>query len=322
MNHSKTPDHKEQTAGDHRSKLAGIVTALVSIFDDKDRFNSTAQRELVQYNLKLGVRCFYVCGTTGESFSMSKEERMKVAAAVRNEASGEGAAVIVNVSHMEYRVVLELIEHARSIGADAVSLLPPIYFPISNDELMEYWLSILDRASPMPATIYNIPSLTGCALTEAMVRRLAERPNFIGVKHSTEDTFLLNRFKQVDGGRLLIWNGRDAYCLGGLAMGADGAIGSSFNLLGDLFIALTKTFRAGRNQDAVRIQELINSVHSRLQPNGHIKSIKFVLSQLGIDAGVCRLPYGRLSADGMADLIKAIKLLQTVREQVHRIARS
>jgi len=301
-------------------QFKGIISAIVSTFDAQDRVNPDAQRQVVRHNLKLGVRCFYVCGTTGESFSMSKEERMQVAEIVRNETAGGKAAMMVNVSHMEFRTVMELAEHARRIGADAISVLPPLYFPISTEEMVQYWLTILDRVSPMPVTIYNIPLLTGAPATEPMVKRLAEKANFLGVKHSTEDTFLLNRFKQVDNGRLLVWNGRDAYYLGGLSMGADGGIGSSFNLLGDLFIALTRTYHAGRTREALRIQELINTVHARLQPNGHIKSIKYILGQMDIDAGVCRLPYQPLTKEAEAYLRETMKMLDDIRPQIHQIA--
>jgi len=298
----------------------GIISAIVSTFDAQDRFNPDAQRQVVRHNLKLGVRCFYVCGTTGESFSMSKEERMQVAETVRSETAGDRAAMMVNVSHMEFRAVLELADHACRIGADAISVLPPLYFPISAEEMVQYWLTILDRVNPMPVTLYNIPLLTGAPATESMVKRLAEKANFLGVKHSSEDTFLLNRFKQIDNGRLLVWNGRDAYYLGGLSMGADGGIGSSFNLLGDLFIALSRTYHAGRTVEALRIQELINSVHSRLQPNGHIKSIKYILGQLGINAGVCRLPYQSLTKEAEAYLRETMTMLDDIRPKIHQIA--
>lgn len=275
-------------------KSQGIVAALVTPFTPSNEVHHETLRRIVRHALRLGVGGFYVCGSTGEGFSLSAEERMQIVETVVQETR-DRADVIVNLSHMDFREIVRLSHHAEEVGADAVSVLPPIYNAVSGDELLAYFQAVL-RQSRLPLTLYNIPMLVHRSLDEATVRALAADPRFVGIKHSSEDTVALSRFKQVAGGRLIVWSGRDAYYLGCLAMGADGAIGSSFQLLGDVFVAITRAFRSGEQSRALAIQQGINEVHSRLQVHGAIRSIKRCLTLLGFESGECRLPFQPLGA--------------------------
>ena len=266
-----------------------IVAALVTPFTPTNEIHREAVCELVEHSLRLGVGGFYVCGSTGEGFSLCTDERMRIVETVVRQTRGR-ADVIVNISHMDFREVARLSFHAAEAGADAVSILPPIYNAVTNDELLAYYRTVLSQ-SRLPLTLYNIPQLAHRSLDEATVRALAADSRFVGIKHSSEDTQVLARFKQVVDGRLIVWSGRDAYYLGCLAMGADGAIGSTFQLLGDIFVAITRAFRAGDLPRALSLQQRINEIHARLQVHGAIKSIKRCLSLLGIETGECRMPF-------------------------------
>jgi N-acetylneuraminate lyase len=275
-------------------KAQGVVAALVTPLTRTDEIHHESLRRIVGHALRLGVGGFYVCGSTGEGFSLSAEERMRIVETVVREARGS-ADVIVNLSHMDFRQVVRLSYHAAEVGADAVSVLPPIYNPVSAQELLAYFRAVLLHAR-LPLTVYNIPQLAHRSLDEATVQELAADTRFVGIKHSSEDTVALARFKQVSDGRLIVWSGRDAYYLSCLAMGADGAIGSSFQLLGDIFVAITQAFRSGDLPRALDLQQRVNEVHAKLQVHGAVKSIKRCLTLLGIDAGECRLPFQALDA--------------------------
>jgi N-acetylneuraminate lyase len=277
------------------SRSAGIVAALVTPLSPQGGLRAESLRRLVRHSLKPGVAGFYVCGSTGEGFSRDPEERMEALEVVIEEA-GDRADVIANISHMEFRQLRRLSDHAADAGASAVSTLPPIYTPVSETELLAYFREVLG-CSRLPVTIYNIPQLAKRALDDRAVRRLAADPKFVGVKHSSEDTNLLARFKQIDEGRLLVWSGRDAYYLGCLAMGADGAIGSTFQLLGDIFCEITEAFRAGDQDRSLALQHAVNEVHAGLQTYGPIPSIKRCLTLLGCEVGECRLPYQPLGPE-------------------------
>jgi N-acetylneuraminate lyase len=166
----------------------------------------------------------------------------------------------------------------------------------------------------LPLTLYNIPQLVKRPLDEATIRELASDPRLVGIKHSSDDLQMLLRFKQIDNGRLIVWNGRDAQYIGSLAMGADGAIGSSYQLIGDVFIAISAAFRTGDNQRALRLQQEINAVHARLLEYGPAASVKRCLRLLGIEAGECRLPFQPLPRSADDFFRKTLDLADCVRE--------
>ena len=243
---------------------------------------------------------------------MSVAERKQVAATVREEA-GDGFGVIVNISHMDYRCVLELADHAADIGVDAVSSLAPLYYPYDADEELGYYEMLLKKAS-LPLVLYNIPMKTKRILNESTVCHLAQDPKFVGIKHSSEDIALLSRFRQIAGGRLMVWSGRDAYYLGALAMGASGAIGSSYSLTGDVYMEITRAYRSGDVSRAMKLQNQINEVHRRLQVFGPYKSVKYCFSLMGIEAGNCRIPFKPIAPEAGEYLRETLVLLDRIRQ--------
>ena len=293
--------------------MDGILSALITPFDPDHEVKYPELRRIVRYQVALGVVGFYVCGSTGESFSLSPDERKKILETVVEEVGGR-AGVIANISHMEYRVAYDLSDHARSSGADAVSTLPPIYFPVTPEEVRRYYLSVLDQAR-LPVTIYNIPVLSGRTLDDKMVDSLAAHPNFVGIKHTSEDFDMLNRFKQIDGGRLMVWNARDAFYVSGLAMGADGAIGSSYNLYADVYNLITRSFRDSDIEKARALQSGINRVQRQLYRFGAYQSIKRCFTLMGIDAGGCRPPFGPIDDESDEHLRQVLEMLKDFRRQ-------
>jgi N-acetylneuraminate lyase len=296
------------------SEMNQIMSALITPFDQQGRVNLKALREVIRYQMSLGIRCYYVCGTTGEGFSMSAAERKSVVETARDEL-GDRGGLIVNVSNMEFAAAVDLARHAAQNGADAVSTLPPLFYPASPREIEHYYRALLD-AVELPLTLYNIPMLSKLALDEPLVTRLAEHPRLAGIKHSSEDTFLLNRFKQIGRGKLMVWSGRDAYYLGALAMGADGAIGNSFNLMGDLFVRITAAYRAEQPALALQLQQKANEVHRRLQVFGGTQTVKRCLQLLGVDGGSCRLPYQPLPPEADPLVRETVAILQNTRREL------
>lgn len=295
----------------HVQEMKGVVAALVTPFDDHGQVNEESLRRIVRHILGLGAVGFYVCGSTGEGFSLSTEERRRVIETVKDEV-GDRAGLIVNISHMEYRVVLELAAHARACGADAVSTLPPIYHPVGPEEVRGYYLSLLDKVE-LPLTIYNIPMLSGRTLDQPMVESLVEHPKFVGIKHTSEDSDLLDRFKRAGNGRLVIWSARDSYYLSSLSMGADGAIGSTYNLNADVTNQITAAFRKGDLPRAREIQNRFNIYRDQLFRLGLYQSIKRCFTLMGIDSGGCRSPYMPLGPEADGHVRDVLAMLADLR---------
>ena len=115
-------------------KFKGVFVALNAIYDDKDNVNLSAMKELVKIYKTKGVSGVYVCGSTGEGFLLSVEERKQVAAAVK-EAAGDDFTVIVHVGCASTKESIELAKHAESIGADAASAVPSVYYHLPPESV-------------------------------------------------------------------------------------------------------------------------------------------------------------------------------------------
>ena len=292
-------------------QMKGILAALITPLDGDDQVNEASLRRIVCHILDLGAVGLYVCGSTGEGFSLSPDERKKIVETVRDE-TGDRAGVVVNISHMEYKVVLDLARHAHACGADAVSTLPPIYYPASREEVTSYYRSLLDRVA-LPLTIYNIPMLSGKTLDEPMVEELVDHPNFVGIKHTSEDSDLIDRFKRLADGRLVVWSARDAYYLSCLCVGADGAIGTTYNLAADVMNEITRAFRAGDMARAREIQSGFNRVRDVLVEHGPYQSLKRAFTLMGIDAGHCRPPFAPLGPEADGRVRGMLEMLDELR---------
>lgn len=295
-------------------RFRGIISALLTPLDRQDRVNQEALCQIVEKTLALGVDGFYLCGSTGEGFHLSPQERRDVVETAVRAISGR-AFTMVNVSHLDLREMRALSDHAAQTGADAISSLPPLYYPYSASEICDYFSSIL-RASPLPMSLYHIPQLSHISMDEDSIRRLADSPSFIGVKFASEDFDLLNRYKAICGEGRVIWSARDVYYLSGLAMGAGGAIGSSFVFLGDFFKAITEAFWRGESDRALRIQEAANELHRGFSRFGSYQSYKRALELSGIEAGLCRRPFRRLPKEADTHLSNTLALLQQRRNEL------
>ena len=255
----------------------GVFPALLTPFDASGAVNHDALRRLVRFNLAKGVSGFYVCGSTSEAFLLTHEERKKVLETVCAEAAGK-AAVIAHVGCIGQDLALDLARHAKETGADAISSVPPFYYGFSFEEIKRYYFAL---AEVMPVFIYNF-SAAGVKLTTQQFMEFLSDPRFLGVKHTSSDFFMLERLKSFRPDAV-IFNGYDEMFLSGLAAGADGGIGSTYNFMAEKYIAIEKAFRAGDLAAAQAEQKRANAVISVLLQGGIMAGCKALCRHLGID---------------------------------------
>lgn len=142
--------------------------------------------------------------------------------------------------------------------------------------------------------IYNFPAFSGVTLNSENVKEFLCAPRFVGVKHTSSDFYSLERFKKIDS-RILVYNGYDEMFLAGLAMGADGGIGSTYNVMAEKFIKIRKLFSQGKIAEAQQIQSEANEVIKVLIKVGVLPGEKEILNMMGINLGECRKPFRRLT---------------------------
>lgn len=272
-------------------KFDGIYTALVTPFDSAGKINSGAVQRLVEDNIGKGVSGFYVCGSTGESYLLSKEERKYLLEAVC-EAAGNKADVLVNIGLFSTEYAVELAKHAEKQEVKAVSSVPPFYFPFTMEEYTGYYTDLAD-AVDVPVLLYNIPAMSSVTFAEDDLKRLLANEKITGIKHTSYDLFQLQQLiHQYPEKNFFI--GHDEIFLSALAVGAQAGIGSTYNIMAGKFIKMRELFMQGETKKAAEIQNEVNNVVSALCSVGVFKGIKEILKMQGIDCGYCRKPFKEL----------------------------
>lgn len=271
--------------------LKGLFPALVTPLCADGSVNLGSLRALVRMNLDKGVAGFYVGGSTSECFLLTAEERKKILEAVVSETAG-AAAVIAHIGSIGTDLSIELGRHAEKTGVDAVSSVPPFYYKFSPEEIRAYYRDITDAVNK-PMIIYNFPALSGVTLTAEAVAEYAKDERIIGVKHTSMDLYQLERMKKTVPG-LTVYSGHDEVYLGGLVLGADGAIGSTYNFMAERFTEISRLFAEGKIGEAQKKQGEANDIISLLLRIGSLQATKYILTRMGVDCGECRKPFSPL----------------------------
>lgn len=293
----------------------GIFTALNAIYDENDNINTDAIKKLVKKYVEIGVNGVYACGSTGEGFLLSTEERKQVTKAVVEAADGK-IAVIVHVGAASTKEACELAKYAEEVGADAVSAVPSVYYRLSEASIEKHWDTIME-ATDLPFFIYNIPQLTGYDLSYSLFEKMANKEKVVGIKNSSESTCQIERFRRIAGPDFIIFNGPDEQFLAGRLMGATAGIGGTYGSMPELYLALEKLINEKKIDEAKALQAKINDCIFELCsfPSLYGASKAVIKLRYGIDAGIPRLPMLPVSTDDP----KLIKLVEKINKYVSEV---
>lgn len=289
------------------NKLRGVFCALNAIYDENDNVDTEKMKQLVKVYKDRGVKGVYVCGSTGEGFLLSMDERKKVVEAVK-EAAGDDFTIIVHVGCASTKESIELAKHCEQVGVDAVSAVPCVYYHLPEASVLMHWNAIVD-ATDLPFIIYNIPQLTGFNLTPELLSELSKNEKIVGVKNSAEPVYLMERYRQAAGDNFVIFNGSDEQFVGGRLMGADSGIGGTYGCMPELFVELDKLVNNNEIEKAKALQFKINEcIFALLSCKSLYGAAKQVMTiRFGIDCGQPRSPFLPVTAEEakpVADLIE------------------
>ena len=269
-------------------KFKGIFPALLTPFNEDDSINFNALKQLVDRLIAQGVKGFYVDGSTGEAFLLTIEERKQLIRAVAEYAKGK-CTLIAQIGSIALPDAIELARCAESAGYDAISSVPPFYYKFSFAEIKRYYFAIAD-AVDLPMIIYNVPIYTGVSFTAEQMGEFLQDDRFIGVKHTSSDYFALRQFRSAFPNKVML-NGFDEMLLAGLSLGANGAIGSTYNFMPDKFIRIYQLFNEGKIEEAVCVQEEADRIIAALCKVGVMQGEKAILTKLGVPMGKLRAPF-------------------------------
>ncbi len=277
---------------------------MITPFDENGGILCESIEKNIDRNYAQGAAGFYICGSTGEGPVLTAEKRMLVAQTAVEANKGRGL-IINHVGAASPKEAFMLARHAKEIGCDGVSsVVPNFYFKYTEDEVVDYYKRLACNAE-LPVIAYAQGLLTGDVVS--LMKRLIEIDGVVGVKYTLTDFYSLHRIKELNGGDINVINGPDEMLLCGLSMGADAGIGSTYNLMCGEYCKLFSQFNEGKLSEARQTQYKINKVVEILIKFGVIRSIKYVLSYLGIESGTAAYPAAPLTADEGKALISELE---------------
>ena len=277
-------------------KFDGVHSAIFSVYDkDMNVINSTVKK-MVDYQLDGGIKGFYVGGNTGECLTLPAKTRKQMLESVIDATDGRGL-IMAHVGAGHICEVMELLEHANDQKIDAVASLPPSLQKYYNaEEIIDYYKMLADK-SKYPVYAYVTPVLN-CDLTW-FAEQVAKIDNLAGNKISIPDYYSFGKITRINGGSLNVLNGPDETMICGLSRGADGAIGTTYNIVPKLAVEVYNAFKSGNMELAREKQDRLNSVIDVFI--GHnIGYWKAALTLLGFDMGYTVAPAKPVLDDDLA----------------------
>ena len=260
---------------------------------------------MIDYEIKEGANGFYIGGATGEGLLLDVPERKKLCEK-SIEFIGPDKAKIVHITDMNFRNTIKLAKHAEACGADAISSIAPIYFKYDENEIYEYYKAIAKSVN-IPLIIYYTAA-AGVTISLDLFERLFAIDNITGVKWTSSNYYemisLRDKFPDAT-----IFNGPDEMLVCGLGAGANGGIGSTYNIIFPLINEVYESFRDGNIEKAREAQKKADRIIRAILKYSVIPVVKLVLEERGYDVGNASFPMvsytGRQRKQILADLKEA-----------------
>ena len=271
-------------------KLYGVTAAMITPISEKGTVDLEGTGQLTDMLIDKGVSCLYPCGTTGEMLRLSVQERKAVAERVVERADGR-VPVYIHCGAMRQEDTIELLRHARSIGADGAGVVTPQYFMASDRELMVYYEIVAKTVQDFPVYLYVIPQCAGNDISAPVAERIAEGcPNIIGIKYSFADINRTIDYLKIRNGAFSVLHGCDRAMLAMLSLGCAGVVSGVAGVFPEPFVKTYGLFLEGKLEQALKMQKLCVEFCDALKCGCNMSYFKQALRFRNIAGGVMRKP--------------------------------
>ncbi len=279
------------------AQIEGVLTAMVTPFAEDGSVDEAAARRLARHLVENGSHGLVLAGTTGESPTLSDEEKLSLLRAVRDEV-GDGATIICGTGSNDTRHSAELSAAAGEAGADAVLAVTPYYNKPNRAGILAHYVAVA-AAAGVPVLLYNIPSRVVVNLPADLLAELARIENVVGVKQANDD-----ELQPIDG--LVVLAGNDGTFLRALELGEPGGILVASHWVGPEMRELYEAAKAGDLDRARAIDQRLRPIYEVLSVTNPIP-VKAGLEMLGLIPGGLRLPMVPAGEDQRADVRRALE---------------
>ena len=265
----------------------GMATALITPIT-KDGVDYEAYGKLIDWQINEGINALVVCGTTGESSTLTDEEHRAVIKYAEERAAGR-VPIIAGTGSNDTAYALDLTKYACSVGVDGVLLVTPYYNKATQNGLIKMFSELADEATA-PVILYNVPSRTGVNIEPKTVATLAEHPNISGIKEASGSISKIAEIFSLCKDNINVYSGNDDQTVPIMSLGGKGCISVLSNLLPASSAEMCARFRAGDTAAAAKMQidflPLINALFSEVNPI----PVKAAMAAMGFCEDYLRLP--------------------------------
>ena len=267
--------------------FSGVCTALVTPFL-KDSINYPMLEQLLRRQYDAGIRAVVICGTTGESATLTDEEKLTMFRYAKK-SMPEDLRIIAGTGSNSTVHAIALSQAAQDAGADALLVVSPYYNKATPEGLYLHYAAIASSVQ-IPVILYNVPSRTGVDIPVEVYRRLSQIPNIAGVKEASSDIRKLARIRSQCPDHFTVWCGNDDLAVAAMALGTKGLISVVSNIEPEITGSMIGAALDGDFDTATALQlsllPLIDALFQEVNPI----PVKAAMAIIGYDCGSCRMP--------------------------------
>ena len=292
-------------------EVKGIIPAMATPMSSSEEIDEAGTRELINYLIDSGVHGIFICGSQGESYALTEEEKKRIINIAVDEVNGR-VPVYAGTGAITTKASIRLSRYAEDAGADAVTIVTPYFIKPSQDELYLHYRRIAESID-IPVLIYNNPGRTGVNLEAETVRRLAEIDNIVGIKDSSGDLTLTAQYIMECPKEFAVLAGRDSLILATLLYGGKGAVAATANVAPKLVVGIYESFLRGDLERARELQFKLLPLRLAFNLGTFPAVVKEAMNILKRPSGPARSPVSSLPEDKrerLKSILKGIGLIE------------
>ncbi|MFY2250550.1 4-hydroxy-tetrahydrodipicolinate synthase [Priestia megaterium] len=284
-----------------------VATAMVTPFDHKGNIDFEKTTQLINYLISNGSDALVIAGTTGESPTLSTEEKLALFRHSVKVVDGRVPVVAGTGSNNTYASI-ELTKKAEEIGVDAIMIVAPYYNKPNQEGLYQHFKTIAE-STELPVMLYNIPGRSVINMSVDTIVRLAELPNVVALKDASGDLDAMTAIIAQTSDNFALYSGDDGLTLPVLAIGGTGIISVASHVIGNEMQEMVKLYESGNPKEAAKIHQRIVPVMKSLFAAPSPTPVKTALQLKGLDVGSVRLPLVPLTEEERQTLVSTLNTL-------------
>ncbi|MBD1565959.1 N-acetylneuraminate lyase [Vibrio sp. S12_S33] len=285
--------------------FSGFYAATLTPFNKDESINFDDLQSLIKFNCASGLHGLYVGGSTAEAFLCNTTERIELLTAT-SEATSPNIKLIAHVGDISTKKSEILARAAANLPYSAISAVTPFYYPVGFEQLKQHYSDII-QAAGKPMIVYNFPAFAGMSLNRDQITELLNLDGVVALKQTSADLYQMEQLTRTNPDKT-VFNGFDEILASGLVAGAQGGIGSTYNVQSKRILDIGSAIEMGNITEAKQLQRQANQVIDGLVTAGVIPGLKYILKLKGVlTSDYCRRPINQVTTENQAKLSKLIE---------------